>query len=87
MYCKELENESMRICINRIVQLGGTFRAHLTQQSNKLRANQKLKCPVEGILQMSLEHGGAWGINQFSMKPFPVFKHPHSKEKMHLDKI
>lgn len=32
---------------------------------------------------MPLEQQQAWGINHLSMKPIPMFDHPHSKEFIH----
>lgn len=41
---------------------------------------KSLKHVIEGIIQMSLEHCQAWGINHLSIKPVAVFDHPHGKK-------
>lgn len=48
---------------SRLLQLEGTYNDHPVQLSDHFGADQKLKHVIEGIVQMPLEHGQAWGIN------------------------
>lgn len=56
-------------CENRTVPLERTFNDHQVQVPDHFRANQKLKHISEGIVQKSLEHWQAWGINYIYRKP------------------
>ena len=62
-----------RIEQNWIFQLEGTYNDHLVQLPDQFRADQKLKYIIKGMVQMSLKHWQAWGINHLSRKSFPGF--------------
>lgn len=50
--------------MDRVGQLeGGDARRYLVQLSDHIMANEKLKDIIEGIIQMTLKHWQAWGIN------------------------
>ena len=61
----------------RIVQLEETSNDHLAQLPDHSRANQKLKCIIESIIQKPFEQWQSWGINHLTRKPVPVFDLSH----------
>ena len=65
---------------NRVFQLEGTYNDHRVQLPDSLRADQKLKHVVKGIVQMSLKQSQVRGIDHLSRKPVAVFDHLLSKE-------
>lgn len=68
---------------NRIVLLEGNNKDQV-QLPDHSRTNQKLKYINEGIIQVSLEHLQAWGINLFARNLDPVFDQPHGKFFHHI---
>lgn len=73
-YCFTCETEQ-----NRTVHLEVAFKYHCVQLPDLFRASQELKRVTEGIVQMSLGHWWAWGLNHLSRKAIPAFNNPHHK--------
>jgi len=59
-----------------------TFNDHLVQLPDQFRADQKLKYVVKGIVQTSLKHRQAQGIDHLSRKHVSAFDHPLCKKML-----
>lgn len=70
--------DQTRLEQTRLAQLEVTNRDAQIQLRDYLRANKKLKCVTESIIQVHLEK--ELGINYLSRKPAPVFDHHLNKE-------
>lgn len=67
---------------NKIVQLEGTYKDHLFQLPERIKANQKVRHIIKGINQMPLEHWQSRGMqgHDLAQKPVSGFDHPHGQE-------
>ena len=74
--------EQYRTEKNRIQMEGrsSSFKDHLVQLPDHLRANQKLEGLTVGFVQIPCKHCQAQGISCFFRRPCPVSDHPHGKD-------